>query len=129
MVLGVGIDEVEVERLATALAREPGLKARLFTPGEIRYCEARKLCIQHLAARFAAKEAFAKALGTGIADGVAFREIEVVPENDGRPGVRLHGKTRERAAAAGADRIHLSLTHTDTRAAAMVVIEAAGGAV
>ena len=123
MILGVGIDEVEVERISHSLQKESGLKERLFTPDEVRYCEGRKHALQHLAARFAAKEAFAKALGTGIAEGLSFRDIEVVQNGNGQPGLSLHGRAREIADGRGVSSIHLSLTHTSVRAAALVVLE------
>jgi len=127
MILGIGLDEVEVERIAEGLRKEAGLRERLFTPEEIRYCEAHKHVDMHLAARFAAKEAFAKALGTGIAEGVAFRDIEIVHDAGGRPSIQLHNRARHEADARGVGRIHLSITHTQQRAAAVVILETGEG--
>ena len=127
MILGVGIDEIEVERIERGLRKESGLKERLFTPEEIRYCEARRHAAMHFAARFAAKEALAKALGTGISGGMAFREIEVVRDADGRPSIRLHDRTRRGAEERGVGKIHVSLTHTLGRAAAVVILETGEG--
>ena len=126
MILGVGIDEVEMERMTLSLQKDSGLKERLFTPDEVSYCESRKHAMQHLAARFAAKEAFAKALGTGIAEGLSFRDIEIVQNGDGKPSLTLHGRAREIAEGRGVSSIHVSLTHTSVRASAIVVLESVG---
>lgn len=127
MILGVGIDEIDVERMARGLRKESGLKERLFTPDEIRYCDGRRHAAMHFAARFAAKEALAKALGTGISGGMTFRDIEVVRDVDGRPGIRLYDCARRGAEDRGVGRIHVSLTHTPGRAAAVVVLETGEG--
>jgi holo-[acyl-carrier protein] synthase len=127
VILGVGIDDIEVERMSRGLRKESGLKERLFTPDEIRYCEGQRHAAMHFAARFAAKEAFAKALGTGISGGMTFREIEVVRDTDGRPGIRLHDRACRGAEERGVGRIHVSLTHTRGRAAAIVILETGEG--
>jgi len=111
---GVGIDLLEIERLERALARRPQLAQRLFTDAELAYADAQARPGQHLAARFCAKEAVAKALGL---DGWAFRDVEVVSA-DGRPSVCLTGATAERAA--GRD-VSVSLTHTRTTAGAVAI--------
>ncbi|MBP7870250.1 MAG: holo-ACP synthase, partial [Candidatus Saccharicenans sp.] len=77
MIFGVGVDIIEVDRIEDKLSRTPGLKDKLYTPVEIGYCESKKFPAQHYAARFAAKEAFLKALGTGWSRGVKFSEIEI----------------------------------------------------
>ena len=125
MVLGLGIDLMETERLATALSRTQGFEERVFTPEEIAFCAARKDRVQALAARFAAKEACLKALGTGWSAGLGFRQVEVVRDGEGPPTLRLHGAAAERAAALGVTRIHVSLTHQPGAAAAVVVLEGA----
>jgi holo-[acyl-carrier protein] synthase len=127
MILGIGLDEIEVERMEVALRKEDGLKQRLFTPGEIDYCEARRHAGMFFAARFAAKEALAKALGTGIAGGVNFGDIEVVHDEGGRPSIRLHGRARHEADLRGVGRIHVSLSHTRQRATAIVILETGEG--
>lgn len=127
MILGVGIDEIEVDRMAQGLERESGLKERLFTPEEIRYCETQRYAARHFAARFAAKEAFGKALGTGMSGGKAFREIEVIRDAQGRPGIRLYQGALQGAEEHGVGRIHVSLTHTRERAAAVVILESGEG--
>ena len=119
-ILGIGVDLVEVERLAAAIGRhgQPFLK-RIFTDREIAFCGVRH---ERLAARFAAKEAVAKAFGTGIGAAMAFHEIEVVSEESGRPGIELHGAAADTAAARGVTEMHLSLSHTHSPAIAQVVI-------
>lgn len=117
-VIGVGVDVVDVDRLARALQRTPGMAERVFGDGERAYADG---SVQRLAARFAAKEAVSKALG---APGeVRWREIEVVNAADGRPSLRISGRTAEVAAAAGVASWHLSLSHDGGVAMAMVVAE------
>ncbi len=112
----VGVDLLEVERLERALERRPRLAERLFTDGERAYAAARARPAQHLAARFCAKEAVAKALGL---DAVNFREIEVLATG-GPPEVRLHGAAAARASVLGVQ-VSVSLTHTGREAAAVAV--------
>jgi holo-[acyl-carrier protein] synthase len=122
--VGVGIDVVEVERLNRALeAHGRRFENRVFTPGEVADCAGRADRTLALAARFAAKEACLKALGTGWAAGIGFRQIEVVRDGDGRPSLRLHGAAADRARAMGVTRCHVSLTHQASVAAAVVVLE------
>ena len=111
---GIGIDLLEIERLEQALARRPRLAQRLFTDAELEYAQAQARPVQHLAARFCAKEAVAKALGL---QGWAFTDVEVVA-TDGAPSVRLTGIPAARAA--GRD-VSVSLTHTRTTAGAVAV--------
>ena len=115
MIVGVGIDVVDVERFAAILARRPGLAVRLFTPAE------RGLPIAALAARFAAKEAVAKALGAPA--GLLWHDCEVVTAASGRPHLLLRGTVAGAADAAGIRRWHLSLSHDAGIASAMVVAE------
>lgn len=123
-ILGVGVDIVDIDRIA-ALRERHGERmcGLIFLPAEVDYCLARALPDESLAARFAAKEAVMKALGTGWANGVGFMGIEVVAESGRQPGIRLHGSTLERARELGAGTIHLSLSHSKTMAIAQVVIE------
>ncbi len=116
----IGIDLLEIERLERALARRPGLAERLFTPDERAYAAARARPGQHLAARFCAKEAVAKALGLTA---LSWREIEVVSEG-GAPGVQLHGAAAQRATSLGVV-VRVSLTHTRKDAGAVAVTERA----
>jgi len=113
---GVGIDLLEIERLERALARSPRLAERLFTDGERGYAASRARPGQHLAARFCAKEAVAKALGL---DALTFREIEVVSDG-GKPAIRLAGEAAARADALGVQ-VQVSLTHTRRDAAAVAI--------
>lgn len=116
----IGIDLLEIERLERALARRPALAERLFTPAEREYAASRARPGQHLAARFCAKEAVAKALGL---EALSWREIEVVSAG-GPPEVRLHGAAARRAASLGVV-VRVSLTHTRTDAGAVAVTERA----
>ena len=102
----IGIDIIDNERFERALARRPRLAERVFTAAEREYCLSRPNPAQHFAARFAAKEAVGKALGTGV---LSWREIEIVP--GGKPEVRMTGSTRNTAAAIGAGAVSVSLSH------------------
>jgi holo-[acyl-carrier protein] synthase len=126
MILGTGIDMVEIERVARSIERYGSrFLERVYTPGEIAYCQRkRRNAAESFAARFAAKEAAAKALGTGIGFGVTWREIEVGREPAGRPLLLLHGRAGEIAAALGVRNCSLSITHTATASMAMVILEA-----
>jgi holo-[acyl-carrier protein] synthase len=126
MILAIGIDLIEVERIRRAVDHPQWgerFRHRVFTAGEIAYCEKRARYAESFAARFAAKEAAMKALGSGYGDGVGWRDIEVV-RTSGRPTLVLSGGASQRAAAIGAVRFHLSLTHTAVHAMAQVVAEA-----
>ena len=116
-VLGVGIDVVDIERFAASLDRTPGLRERLFTPAEAALQPA------SLAARFAAKEALAKALGAP--GGLAWHDAEVFSESSGRPYFELRGSVLAHANDLGAGTVHLSLSHDAGIASAMVVLETA----
>jgi len=123
MVAGVGIDIVEVERIAGSIGKDHGFKQMVFSATEIAYCEKLANSHQHYAARFAAKEAFFKALGTGWATGTSFNEIEVVNEENGKPILQLLGETAQYALGLGINKILVSLSHTKTMATAVVIIE------
>ncbi len=124
MIVGTGIDIAEVPRIRQAIERhgERFIK-RIFTEGEIQYCESKANRIERYAARFAAKEAGMKAIGTGWNHGVRWRDIEVARKPGGRPTLILHGKAAEFAAGLGATNIALSLTHTAEQAMAQVILE------
>ena len=127
MVIGVGIDLVDVGRFGRALARHGGrLEERLFSEAERDACAARADRDLALAARFAAKEACLKALGTGWSGGLGFRHIEVEGGGGTPPRLRLHGPAAERARRMAVDRSHLSLSHDGGMAMAMVVLEGSG---
>jgi holo-[acyl-carrier protein] synthase len=118
------VDVVKVERLAQSLARfGERMERRLFTEGELAYCRSFSDPLPHLAARFAAKEALLKALGTGLREGISWQDVEVVNNPLGKPELRLTGKARELAERCGARRSFLSLSHDGDVAIAMVVLE------
>jgi len=114
-VIGVGIDVVDIERFGESLSRTAGLSARLFTPSEA----TRPLA--SLAARFAAKEALAKALGAPV--GMHWHDAEVISEDSGRPLLEIRGSVAVRAAELGVTHLHLSLSHDAGIASAVVVLE------
>jgi len=125
MVLGVGTDLMETKRIEESIDRygERFLE-RVFTPNEIAYCmRKRKNAAESFAARFAAKEAGAKALGTGISHGITWKELEVLREPSGRPTLHLSGRAAERAERMGVRRVQLSLTHSRELAMAVVIVE------
>ena len=125
MIIGTGIDLVEISRIARSMERYgTRFLERVYTAGEIAYCERkRRNAAESYAARFAAKEAASKALGTGIGFGITWREIEVGREPAGRPLLLLHGRAAEIARALGVRNTSLSLTHTGTQSMALVVLE------
>ncbi|MBS1837217.1 MAG: holo-ACP synthase [Actinobacteria bacterium] len=119
-VIGVGTDLVEVSRLRVALERTPALLHRLFTPAEQAHGRRSKDPLPHLAARFAAKEAVMKSLGSGMS-AMSFTDVEVVVGADGAPSIRLSGRARQVAARRGVSVVHVSLTHTGDLAQAHAV--------
>jgi holo-[acyl-carrier protein] synthase len=124
MIVGTGIDIAEVPRIAAAIERfgERFLR-RIFTENEIRYCDSKANRIERYAARFAAKEAALKAIGTGWKGGVSWTEVEVRREPGGRPTISFSGKAAEYAARLGVKRAALSLSHTEEQAIATVILE------
>jgi holo-[acyl-carrier protein] synthase len=124
MVIGIGTDVIEIGRVEGSIERygERFLE-RIFTAQEIAYCRQKKSSAESFAARFAAKEAGAKALGTGISRGISWKEIEVRREPGERPTLHWSGKAAERAEALGVTRTALSLTHSRSVAMAVVVVE------
>lgn len=128
MIIAIGTDVVEVERVRRALdhARTgERFRARVYTAGEIAYCAPRRGGAESFAVRFAAKEAVMKVLGGGFGDGIGWRDIEIV-RTDGAPTILVHGRARDRAAAMGITRWHVSLSHTAAQAVAVVVAEGDG---
>ncbi len=125
MIVGTGIDMVEIERVGRSIERYgTRFLERVYTAGEIAYCQRkRRNAAESFAARFAAKEAAAKALGTGIGFGVTWREMEVGREPAGRPVLLLHGRAAEIAASLGVRQSSLSITHTGTQSLALVILE------
>jgi holo-[acyl-carrier protein] synthase len=124
MVIGIGTDLIEIERLEKSVERfGDRFLEKVFTPAEIAYCRAKRSCGESFAARFAAKEAGAKALGTGISRGVGWKEIEVRRSPGERPTLHWSGRAAERAKALGVARTALTLTHSRSMAMAVVVVE------
>ena len=122
MSTAIGLDMVDVRRFAAVLERRAGMRRRLFTEGELSYAMATVDPDTRLAARFAAKEAVMKVLGVGLG-ACKFRDIEVIRHASGRPELVLHGLAAERANAAGLADWQVSLSHTDSVAAAMVLAQ------
>jgi holo-[acyl-carrier protein] synthase len=124
MIVGTGIDIAEVQRIRQAIERfgERFLR-RVFTDEEMRYCDSKANRIERYAARFAAKEAAMKALGTGWNHGIRWRDVEVRRQPGGRPTILFHGKAAEFAARLGAVHVALSLSHTAEQAIAQVILE------
>lgn len=125
MIVGIGVDMVEIDRMRRILeSKSDRLIQRVFTEEEARYALARADPAMHFAARIAAKEAAYKALsGNHLARAVSWREIEVLLREDGAPYLMLHGRARDRAAELSVERTLISLTHSRTAAAAVVILE------
>jgi holo-[acyl-carrier protein] synthase len=124
MIVGLGVDLARASRFVKLLAQEKrGVITRVFTPGELAYALAMKNPAPHLAARFAAKEAFLKALGLGLRSGMRWQEIEVVRNELGAPALRLSGQAAELAAERQVTAIHLSYSHEGDYASATVILE------
>lgn len=124
MAIFCGVDIVETDRIEKALSTSGNaFRKRVFTENEITYCESKRAAsYKSYAARFAAKEAVVKALGTGISRGIALTDIEVVNDPNGKPDVKLSGKAEEVYREIGADSISISLSHCESYAVAYVVI-------
>jgi holo-[acyl-carrier protein] synthase len=123
MTSGVGIDMIEVERIAKKINKESGFRELVFSNAEIAYCEAKKNKFEHYAARFAAKEAFFKALGTGWAENTAFNQVEIINNKEGKPEIALSGVTKETINKMGIKNVLVSLSHINAIASAVVIIE------
>ena len=124
MIVGLGLDITEVDRIAAAIERHgAAILERLYTPNEIAYCESHKNRSERYAARFAAKEAAMKALGTGWRRGVRWRDIEVTNTSSGKPTLRLVGVARQFAEKLGVRAISLTITHSGNLALAQVIFE------
>ena len=129
MIVSVGIDIIEVGRVRDVMSRTPRFAVRVFTAREREYCEGRgrSAAAQHYAARFAAKEAALKALGTGWAGGLSWQDVEIAHGEAGAPSIRFHNRALELFTASGATRAHVSLSHTSEHAVAQVVLERRDG--
>jgi holo-[acyl-carrier protein] synthase len=123
-VLGIGIDLVDVHRIATAIEKQgSAFLRRIYTDREREYCEGKANAVEHFAARFAAKEAVAKAFGTGIGQKIGFLDIEILNQKSGAPCIVLLGKALLLSEARGVTEVLVSLSHTDQLAVASVVIQ------
>lgn len=122
MIVGIGVDLVSIERLAESLESE-AFKRKVFLPGEIADCEQFANFAERYAGKFAAKEALMKALGAGIRQAVGFQQIEVVTTESGAPELHVSGKAADLLAEMGAERIHVSISHTAGMAVAVVMLE------
>ena len=124
MIVGTGIDIAEVPRIRQSIERfGDRFLQRIYTAGEIRYCDSKANRVERYAARFAAKEAAMKALGTGWSRGVRWRDCEVTRLPGGRPTISFHGKADEIAAKLGVKNSALSISHTAEQAIAQVILE------
>ena len=124
MILGTGIDIVEVSRITQSLERfgDRFLK-RILLPAEMAYCQSHKVMAPHVAGRFAAKEAISKAFGTGIGKHLGWLDMEVVRKDSGEPYVVLHGAGLDLLSMRGASKVHISLSHTQVYATAVALLE------
>ena len=120
---GIGTDIVDVSRMREKIEKDGGFRQFVFSPEEIAYCGRQTFPAEHYAARFAAKEALLKALGTGWANGIAFNEISIEHDDKGRPSFRFIGETAATMAKTGSTTFHVSLSHERDKALAFVVIE------
>jgi holo-[acyl-carrier protein] synthase len=124
VIIGTGVDIADIGRFERFVQEgNEALFRRVFTEVERAYCEPRKKKAQHYALRFAAKEAFLKAMGTGLRQGISWQEMEVVNDELGKPSLRLSGRAAELSAERGVTGCHLSLSHDGGMAVAMVVLE------
>lgn len=123
MITGLGLDVIETERVAEKIQKEQGFRELVFSAEEIGYCEPKAHKYEHYAARFAAKEAFFKALGTGWATGTAFNEIAILGDENGKPVLQLSGQTAHTLQHLDLKKISVSLSHLKNIAAAVVIIE------
>ena len=123
MILGTGIDIIDVDRIATRVGRDNGFRELVFSQDEMNYCDSKASRFEHYAARFAAKEAFLKAVGRGWDSGLSWNEIEVINEENGKPVMRISGQTQIMLAPMGIRWIHVSLSHLKTMATAVVILE------
>lgn len=117
-----GVDLVPIARIARLVSEQPAILETIFTSRELAYCDGKRRRFEHLAARFAAKEAVLKAFGTGLGTGMSWTDVEVVNEISGRPTVQLHGAVADYAARYGFSNLDISLSHTADLAIAQVVV-------
>ena len=122
MIVGVGIDMIEVDRVMQKIGKNNGFREKVFSDAEIAFCEANRRS-ENYAARFAGKEAFLKATGMGLLLGDELSEIEIVNDENGKPSIILHGNFKRHAKQNNWNKIHLSLSHLQQIACAVVILE------
>ena len=122
MIRGIGIDITEIKKIAKSLESE-AFQRKVFTPAELKTCLDMKNSAECLAGKFAAKEAFMKALGTGIRQEVWFTQIEVLNEESGKPVIHVSGEAEKRFRESGATKIHVSISHSGGLAVAVAILE------
>ena len=123
MIIGVGIDMIEVDRVAEKISKDQGFREKIFSVNEILFCESKVNSGENYAARFAAKEAFLKASGQGLALGYNLSDIEVISDTSGKPSLVLNGSFKQMASERSWNKIYVSLSHLKSMACAVVVIE------
>ena len=123
MIFGIGTDIIEVKRIKSLIEKGPKFKERIFTSREIEYCDSKRNAAENYAARFAAKEAFLKAIGMGWRRGFTFKDIEIMKDNLGKPEIRLYGKAENFIRENGISKIQVSLSHIKEFANAIVTLE------
>ncbi|NOQ25050.1 MAG: holo-ACP synthase [Bacteroidales bacterium] len=122
MILGIGTDLFDVERMKSRIEKQPSFIDGIFTENEINYCNQFRNKAERFAARYAAKEALLKALGTGWRYGITFKDINIVNDDLGKPSIELSGVAKDIADKLTVTSIHLSMSHTNTLASAFVII-------
>ena len=123
MITGIGLDIIETERVQQKIEKELGFRELVFSAEEIDYCEPKAHKYEHYAARFAAKEAFLKALGTGWLTGTSFNEIVILGDDAGKPEIHLQGETANTLKHIDITKVKISLSHLKNIAAAVVIVE------
>jgi len=122
MILGIGVDIADIERIAKSVESE-AFQRKVFTPAELRSCGGIKNSAECLAGKFAAKEALMKALGAGIRQEVWFTQIEVLNDGSGKPYINVSGEAKTRLLASGVQQVHVSISHSAGMAVALVILE------
>jgi len=123
MIIGIGSDILDITRIKRELDADVELVSELFTPREIAYCQSKRYPERHFAARFAAKEAFFKAVTDGARVNIAWHDVEIIDQKSGKPVMKLSGRALKLAKARKARNVFVSLSHTDKWAMAIVVLE------
>lgn len=123
MIVGVGIDMIEVDRVMSKIDKNDQFRAKIFSEKEIEFCESKTNKGENYAARFSAKEAFLKATGLGLMLGYELADIEVVNDENGKPLLKLYGNFKTKAIQNNWNKIHLSISHLQSIACAVVIIE------